>query len=133
FAVAIRNPNTRKAYYRAAQAFFEWASGLGLSLPDIRPIHIAGWIELQKQTYSTASVKQQLAGLKMLFDWLVTGHIIDVNPAQSVRSPRHVVRKGKTPVLAADEARHLLASIDTSTIVGLRDRALIGTMIYSFA
>ena len=69
----------------------------------------------------------------MLFDWLVVGHVMDVNPAHSVRGPKHVVKKGKTPVLAADEARVLLDSIDTSTVMGLRDRALIALMAYTFA
>jgi integrase/recombinase XerD len=56
-----------------------------------------------------------------------------MNPAASVRGPRHVVKKGKTLVLTADQARELLNSIDTSTAIGLRDRALIGVMVYSFA
>jgi hypothetical protein len=50
----------------------------------------------------------------MLFDWLVTGHIIDVNPAHAVRGPKYVVKKGKTPVLTAEEARALLDSIPRS-------------------
>jgi integrase/recombinase XerD len=69
----------------------------------------------------------------MLFDWLVVGHVMDVNPAHAVRGPKHVVKKGKTPVLTADEARVLLDSIDTSTVMGLRDRALIALMAYTFA
>jgi integrase/recombinase XerC len=69
----------------------------------------------------------------MLFDWLVTGGILATNPAHAVRGPKHVVKRGKTPVLAPDEARALLDSIDVTTPVGLRDRALIGLMVYSFA
>ena len=69
----------------------------------------------------------------MLFDWLVIGQVVPHNPAASVRGPKHAVKKGKTPVLSAAEARKLLDSIDTSHIVGLRDRALIALMVYSFA
>jgi integrase len=69
----------------------------------------------------------------MLFDWLVTGHIIEMNPAHAVRGPKYVVKRGKTPVLASDEARALLDSIDTSTVKGMRDRALIAVMVYTFA
>ena len=69
----------------------------------------------------------------MLFDWLVTGHIMEMNPAHSVRGPKYVVKRGKTPVLTNDEARALLDSIDASTLKGLRDRALIGVMVYTFA
>src|SRR3546814_9716985 len=69
----------------------------------------------------------------LLFDWLVTGHAVPANPAGSVRGPAHSQRRGKTPVLAPDEARRLLGSIDVTTHAGLRDRALIGLMVYSFA
>jgi site-specific recombinase XerD len=78
-------------------------------------------------------VKQHLAALRMLFDSLVTGHVIETNPAHAVRGPKYVVTKGKTPVLNADEARALLDAIPTDTLTGLRDRALIGVMIYTFA
>ena len=64
----------------------------------------------------------------MCFDWLVTGGILAGNPATSVRGPKHVIKRGKTPVLTTDQARLLIESIDTSTLVGLRDRALIGVM-----
>jgi site-specific recombinase XerC len=76
---------------------------------------------------------QHLAALRRLFDWLIVGQVVDQNPAAPVRGPSHIVKKGKTPVLDGDEARKLIDSIDVSTIVGLRDRALIGLLIYSFA
>ena len=79
------------------------------------------------------TVKQHLAAIRMLFDWLVTGGILASNPATSVRGPKHVIKRGKTPVLTTDQARVLIESIDTSTLVGLRDRALIGVMTYAFA
>ena len=70
---------------------------------------------------------------RMLFDWLVTGHVLDTNPAHAVRGPKHVVKKGKTPVLNNNEARAMLDAIDTSSLIGLRDRALIAIMVYTFA
>ena len=69
----------------------------------------------------------------MLFDYLVIGQIIPFNPATSVRGPKYVIKKGKTPVLTGSEAKDLFASIETDTIIGLRDRALIGVMAYGFA
>lgn len=78
-------------------------------------------------------MKQHLAALRVLFDWLVVGQIVSFNPASSVRGPRHSVHKGKTPVLTAEEARAMLDAIDIATPVGLRDRALIGLMVYTFA
>jgi integrase/recombinase XerD len=79
------------------------------------------------------TVKQHLAPIGMLFDWLVTGQIMPMNPASPVRGPKYVVKRGKTPVLSAEEARTLLASIDIRTIAGLRDRALIGVMVHTLA
>ncbi len=84
-------------------------------------------------TYRAPTVKQHLAALRRLFDWLVIGQVLPANPAASVRGPTHVVRTGKTPVLQPAEARLLLDAIETSTLPGLRDRALLGVMVYSFA
>ena len=134
FAANIRNKNTRRAYYRAACTFSDWCEVRGLfSLSAVKTIDVAAYIEKLQKTHSKPTVKQQLAALRMLFDWLVVGHIIDGNPAHPVRGPKHRVKKGKTPVLIADEARALLDSIDTSTVMGLRDRALIALMAYTFA
>ena len=96
-------------------------------------MHVAVYVKQLGARYAAPSIKQQLAAIRMLFDWLVTGHVIQVNPAISVRGPKHVVKKGKTPVLSPEQARALIDSIPTDTLVGLRDRALIGLMIYSFA
>jgi len=79
------------------------------------------------------TLKQWLAAVRMLFDWLVVGQVLAVNPAAAVRGPKYVVRVGKTPVLGAIEARQLLDSIDTTTVVGLRDRALISLLVFTFA
>lgn len=135
FASNIRNPHTRRAYVRAVGEFLGWcevAAGVP-SLLDVEPLHVATWIEGQTRRLAAPTVKQQLAALRHSFDWLVTGQVLPVNPAASVRGPSHVVKTGKTPVLDPDEARRLLDSLDTPTPAGLRDRALIGLMVYSFA
>src|SRR3954452_1772454 len=126
FTANIRNPNTRRAYHRAALAFFAWTQERGLSLGAIRPPHVAAYVEeILAKGQSRPSVKQALAALRMLFDWLVVGQVVPVNPAASVRGPKHVVKTGKTPVLGKDEMRDLLKAIDSESVVGLRDRALI--------
>ena len=132
FAVSIRNPNTRKAYARAAADFATWCEAHDINdVRQVQPVHVAAYIEGLR--IAAPSVKQRLAALRMLFDWLVIGQVMPMNPASSVRGPRHSVKKGKTPVLAADEARALLDAIDASSVIGLRDRALIGLMVYTFA
>jgi site-specific recombinase XerC len=105
----------------------------GLELHQLQPSVVASYIEQLQVTHAAPSVKQHLAAVRMLFDYLLLGQIIAINPASSVRGPKHVVRRGKTPVLNAEQARKLLDSIETNTTIGLRDRALIGLMVYSFA
>jgi site-specific recombinase XerD len=133
FAANIRNPNTRRAYHRACSDFFRWCASRGLGLDQIGPVHVATYIEVLGKELSRPTVKQQLAAIRMLFDWLVVGQVVPFNPASSVRGPRFTTKKGKTPVLSAEEARQLLDAIDTSSVVGLRDRALIGLMVFTFA
>jgi len=134
FTVTIRNPNTRRAYARAASEFLGFLEDRGLaSLAEVQPIHVAAYVEASGRDHAPATVKQRLAAVRMLFDWLVTGQIVPVNPAASVRGPKHVVRRGKTPVLERADARRLLERIDATTLVGLRDRAFVGLMIYTFA
>src|SRR5213075_2374593 len=130
----IRNKNTRAAYAQAISNFFVWSERRAVrELPQIRPVVISAYIEELQATHSPPTVNQHLAAVRMLFDWLVIGQVMEVNPASSVRGPKYVVKRGKTPVLKADEARQLLDSIRIDSIVGLRDRALIGLMCYSFA
>ncbi len=134
FTVTIRNPNTRRAYARGIGEFLGWCEQRGvLSIAAVQPLHVAAYIEELGQARSAPTVKQRLAAIRHLFDWLVIGQVVPVNPAGSVRGPSHSVKRGKTPVLAPEEARRLLNSIDVTTPSGLRDRALIALMVFSFA
>ena len=134
FAATIRNKNTRMAYYRAVCDFFSWCDRHRIGgIADIEPLHVAAYIENLQHAMSKPTVKQHLAAIRMLFDWLVTGQVVATNPAHAVRGPKHVVKTGKTTVLDAEQARALLDSIDISTVVGLRDRALISVMTFAFA
>ena len=133
FTAQIRNPHTRAAYAAAVTRFFTWCDAHGLALAQISPIAVATYIEEMQRGYRAPTIKQHLAAIRRLFDWLVIGQVVPVNPATSVRGPTHVVKTGKTPVLQPADARLLLDTIDTSTLRGLRDRALLGVMAYSFA
>ena len=133
FAANIRNPNTRRAYFRAVLDFSSWCDAQNFTqILDIEPLHVAAYIEILGQRLAKPSVKQHLAAIRMLFDWLVVGQVVATNPAAPVRGPKYTVKKGKTPVLNQEEAHALLESIDVTTLIGLRDRALIATMIYTF-
>jgi site-specific recombinase XerD len=134
FTANICNRNTRAAYLRAVSDFFQWCEEAGLSeLRALQPVHVAAYVESLGKTHSAPSVKQHLAAVRMLFDWLVVGQVVGSNPASVVRGPKHVVKRGKTPVLVPEEARALFESIPADTLVGLRDRALLAVLIYSFA
>ena len=133
FTANIRNPNTRQAYARAVRDFFLWCDTHRVELQHIQPVIVAAYIEDLQREQSVPTVKQHLAAIRMLFDWLVIGQVIPMNPAASVRGPKYVIKRGKTPVLSAADARLLLDSIDTSHVVGLRDRAIIAAMVYTFA
>ena len=131
FAGRIANARTRAAYERAVGQFLGWCEARGLRLRDISPLHVAAYIRTHPG--STPTVKQHLAAIRMLGDWLVVNQVLPVNPAAAVRGPKHVVTKGATPVLSPAEARKLLETIDTGALAGLRDRALLLVMLYSFA
>jgi integrase/recombinase XerD len=133
FTANIRNRNTRMAYAVAVRNFFNWCEQRRLQLEAIRPTTVAAYIEQLGNGMAKPSVKQHLAAIRQLFDYLVTGGILLSNPAGAVRGPKYVVKRGKTPVLSADQARQLLDSIDAAELSGLRDRALIGVMVYTFA
>ena len=133
FTANIRNPNTRDAYGRAVAQFSWWCEDHELELGQLSPVIVAAYIEGLTQTQTAPTVKQHLAAIRMLFDYLVTGQVMPMNPAAAVRGPKYVIKQGKTPVLTAEETRQLLDSISIKTIAGLRDRAIIGVMVYSFA
>jgi len=134
FTVNIRNKNTRAAYSIAARSFLDWCEEKGIkAIADVKPVHVAAYIEQLQGKMKARSVKQHLACIRMLFKWLVTGQIVPTNPASEVRGPRHSVKKGSTTVMSSRETTDFLNSIDTSHIVGLRDRAFIAVMVYTFA
>lgn len=136
FTAHIENPNTRRAYGRAAGDFFAWLDQTTQirNLRQIEPLHVASWMEqLKVDGLSPPTRKQRLAGLRSLFDWMILGQEMDINPAAAVRGPKHSVKRGKTPVLSPDETRQILEAINTGKLVGLRDKALISVMVYTFS
>jgi site-specific recombinase XerD len=133
FAASIRNPNTRAAYAQACGQFFAVIEASALTLHQVQPVHVAAYIEQLGQRVSAPTVKQHLAAIRRLFDFLVIGQVLPTNPAASVRGPRHVVTEGKSPILEAEEVRTLFAQFDEARLIDLRDRAILGAMVYSFA
>jgi integrase/recombinase XerD len=132
FEGTIRNPNTQRAYRHAVKLFLAWVEKHGGGeLTQIAPWHVGQYFAEMAQSTSIATRNQHLSALRHFFDGLVTRHAIMLNPALSVRGERYTVLDGKTPEIPKEEARKLLASIDTSHIVGLRDRAILAMLIYT--
>jgi site-specific recombinase XerD len=127
----IRNTYTRRAYGRAVCHFLNHCRQATLDLSRIAPRDVG--LYLDSLTYAPATKKLHLSALRHFFDTLVTRHVIILNPAASVRAERLQVIEGKTPEIGVDQARRLIRSIDASHIVGLRDRAIIGILIYTAA
>ncbi len=132
FTASIRNANTREAYGRAVTTYLAWCEENGLPFEQIKPVHVAAYVELLGQTKAPATVKQHLAAIRMIGGFLLTRGIAERNPAAEVRGPSHVVRVGKTPALTGEDCRKLLASIDEVPLAGTRDRALLAIMVYTF-
>src|SRR4029077_8901054 len=109
FTARIPNDNTRAAYRHAVDRFFAWCDSKRLKLVEIRPSFVAAYLKdlgkmvrLGKKTIAVPTVKQHLAAIRMLFDWLVVCQVLPFNPASSVRAPKYVIKQGKTPVLTAE-------------------------------
>ncbi len=131
FFGCIRNPHTRAAYLTAVRRFLAWAQQRGFELARIAPRDVGQYLDGLRKETSVATRKQHLAALRHFFDGLVIRHAILLNPALSVRGERYEVVEGKTPEITVAGARQLLASLDISTVVGLRDRAVIAILIYT--
>jgi site-specific recombinase XerD len=134
FALCYRNRNTRESYARDLRDFADWCERRGIrDVRQVTPMAVAAHIEWLGKTLADPSVKRHLAAIRKLMDWLVTGHIIEVSPAWSVKGPKHKVTRGSTPILSSKEAHKLLDSIPRNTLAGLRDRAAITVMLFAFA
>jgi len=132
FYGSIRNEHTRTAYRRAVDQFLAWCEERGLELVRIAPKDVGQYFDgLRKKGLGPASRKQHLAAVRHFFDGMVTRHAVILNPALSVRGERYTVIEGKTPEISIQSARDLLKSIDASTAVGLRDRALLAILAYT--
>jgi integrase/recombinase XerD len=130
FGASIRNRHTRLAYLRAVRRFLAWLPA-GMALEGITPGMVGGYFD--QHPGSPPSRKLELAALRGFFDRLVTRHVIILNPASSVRGERYQVLEGKTPEISIDQARRLMASMTGDSPAVLRDRAVIGCLIYTAA
>jgi integrase/recombinase XerD len=144
FSGEIRNPHTRRAYRHAVRRFLAWAASEGVALPEVSPGLVGRYLDQHQASVPTK--KQHLAALRGFFDKLVLRHVVILNPAAAVRGERYQVIEGKTPEITVDQAKTLLRSFviartvktaageaEIPQVIGLRDRAVIATLIYTAA
>jgi site-specific recombinase XerD len=131
FSAQLRNPHTRALYRRAVCRFMAWIEERSVPLVQVTPGMVGGYFDVHPGAISTR--KAELAAIRRFFDVLVTRHVLVLNPALSVKGERYQVVEGLTPEISVSQARSLLASISINTMAGLRDRAVIGILIYTAA
>lgn len=139
FTVTIRNEHTRSNYFRACRFFFTWCEERGLNLESIEPIHVAAYIESRAKSteaswhLSKTSIKQHMSALRMMFSYFVEKGVLTSNPAREVRTEKVRRTVGTTPAFETRDVQTLLSSFDTSSLIGLRDRALVAVMAFGFS
>src|SRR4051794_17140347 len=134
FVTSVRNEHTRRAYLHAITHFFAWCDrDKSNLLSDIDALRVAAYITVLGKHVQEPTVKQHLAAIRVLFDWLVIGQVVATNPARAVHGPKCAAKNGQTIALDIGQALEFLDSIDTSSVVGLRDRALVSVMTFAFA
>jgi site-specific recombinase XerD len=135
FGDEVENGYTRKVYRHAVDRFLAWCQEQRYELHRIPPGSVGQYIRTLKtvagKPTSKPTQKLHLAAIRKFFDTLVVRHAVVINPAASVRGPKLKVTVGKTPAADADQARRVLKVIRTADVVGLRDRAIIATLIYT--
>ncbi len=124
---------TRAAYMRDAARFAQWCDERSFRLEQITSIHLAAYREEVSRELSHPSIKRHFSALRMLFSWFVEKGVLDRNPVREVKTPRFSRSEGKTPAFTPEEMHQLIDSFDIESIVGLRDRTLIGVMAFTFA
>ncbi len=133
FALNI-NANTNDAYANGLRLFFEHCEKIGITdVLDIEPAHVQDFnVSMLGNNYGAASLRQYLSAVRMFLDSCVVRGVLSVNPAKAVKLPRSSSGTGKTPVIVSNQVRQILDAIPRTREIDLRDRALIGLMVYSF-
>src|SRR3954463_13080055 len=138
FKAKISNPNTRKAYKRAVDRFLGWCHLRGLVLRQVTSFLVGDYLEhhlvdRDGRPLSAPSKKQHLAALRHFFDNQQIYHGVVLNPAASVRGPKYSAREGKTPAFHDKQVRDLIDSVDTSDVIGVRDKTLLMILAFTAA
>ncbi len=128
----IDNEKTRRAYQIDIQDFSDF---IGLTHPEemrvITRSHVIAWRKvLEERELSDATIRRKLSALASLFNYLTECNAVADNPVHGVKRPRSNGNQGKTPALSQAQARQLLDAPEPTTLKGLRDQAILATLLY---
>jgi integrase/recombinase XerD len=128
----IDNPQTRRAYQNDVEEFVRFA---GLEDPhafrQVTRAHVLAWRrDLEQRALGGATIRRKLSALSSLFDALCEANAVHGNPVEGVKRPKITSQEGATPAIGDHQARELLAAPDDVTLLGLRDRAILATLLY---
>jgi integrase/recombinase XerD len=128
----IRNPNTKRAYQNAIKDFMLFA---GINSPQefrlVTPAHVIAWRDgLGERILNGTTIRHRMAALSSLFQYLCDKNAVTHNPVKGVKRPRSETDEGKTPALADHQARKLLIAPAEKSLKGIRDRAILATLLY---
>jgi integrase len=128
----IRNPHTKRAYENAIKDFMLFA---GIKKPEEFPnvarAHVIAWRDdLGSRTLIGTTIRHRLAALSSLFQYLCDKNAVTHNPVKGVKRPKVESEEGKTPAIADHQARKLLVAPAEKTLKGMRDRAILATLLY---
>ncbi|MBB3221600.1 tyrosine-type recombinase/integrase [Pseudoduganella umbonata] len=128
----LDNPQTRRAYEADLREFMAFTGvAAPAQLRDVTRGHVLAWRrDLERRALAGSTIRRKLAALSSLFDSLCEAQAVVGNPVDGVRRPRATTTEGVTPALGDDQARALLEAGDPSTLAGLRDRAILATLLY---
>lgn len=128
----IDNPRTRRAYQIDLAEFMAF---VGIQRPEEFRIvtrgHVIAWRKtLEVRELSGASIRRKLSALSSLFEYLCEKNAVVHNPVKGVKRPKVDSYEGKTPALGNHQARKLLETPASDTLKGIRDRAILSTLLY---
>lgn len=133
FESQVANVNTRTAYSQAALRFFEWIGSRRLSANEVTPADVAAYLDAMCAVHAAASVRLHASALRSIFGWLAKAKMVTDDIVRAIHLPTGTVPRQQTAVLTPEQVRKLIRAIDTKSVVGLRDRALVGVIVYTFA
>jgi site-specific recombinase XerD len=134
----IRSPATKRAYENAVRDFMLFA---GINRPEefrnVTRAHVIAWrdelgnrVLPNGESLSGTTIRHRLAALSSLYQYLCDKNTLTHNPVKGVKRPRVETEEGKTPALGDHQARKLLKAPEEKSLKGIRDRAILATLLY---